>query len=251
MATDPRIAKVNSLKTRFQKTLEDPCQASPQDILGFFLGVEYGGDDFDQKIRQGHVIEDMVPLWFGSPLQDYDGLCRSLKPMIEKVAAKGLASEDWSCTVDGRMAQLVLLDQLSRNVYRGTKEAYAFDALGLAHANILAQHYLLEEQSSSTLEGSIHLPYVAFLATAFIHSEKEEDVAKSLELLDASQNRVPEHRLGGTKMQRAMAVSHLEVLRRFGRYPHRNQCLGRARTPQEEEYLADVENLPAWAKSQI
>jgi uncharacterized protein (DUF924 family) len=53
------------------------------------------------------------------------------------------------------------------------------------------------------------------------------------------------------KIAYSYADSHYEVLKRFGRYPHRNQLKGREDTPEELEWLGDIENLPAWAKSQL
>ncbi|CAB9527720.1 Bacterial protein of unknown function (DUF924) [Seminavis robusta] len=250
MTPEEKLVKVESLKTQFQDTLDNPCQASAEDILGCFFGTKFdvNSNNFEDSIKEGHCIWDMKSLWFsGSPLESYDGMCRSMIAMIEKAASQELG--EWNSSVNGRMAQMILFDQVSRNAFRRTNQAFAYDTLALEHARVLTRAYL--GQGDCTLEGVFYPPFLMFMSTPFIHSEEIEDHKMALELLDCAKDKTPHHLQEWWKMVRKGAVAHMEVIQRFGRYPHRNRSLGRTNTPGEEAYLADVDNLPSWARSQV
>lgn len=132
-----------------------------------------------------------------------------------------------------RLALIVVLDQFSRTIHRGTPLAYAQDAKAraLAREGIAAGHYAaLTDAWEKT-----------FFLLPLGHSEDVSDLDHAVKLAEelASQATEPRKRL--LEFSANQARSHREVLMRFGRQPHRNEVLGRASTPEELAYLAKGE----------
>ena len=125
----------------------------------------------------------------------------------------------WSDSAAGSLALLILLDQLPRNAFRGSGHMFATDGL----ARSFARRALARSQDQAT-EPALRL----FMYLPFMHSEQIEDLELSLRL----------HRALGPDSDR-YALGHLEIVRRFGRYPHRNPMLGRESTAEEIAYLRD------------
>ena len=121
----------------------------------------------------------------------------------------------WADTADGALALLLLLDQFPRNVFRGTGHAYATDPLARMFATRMVEHGL-DRQVDPALRTFCYLP--------FMHSEALADQERCVALLQAH---------GDPKW----ALHHRDLIRRFGRFPHRNAALGRASTPEEQAYL--------------
>lgn len=123
-------------------------------------------------------------------------------------------------SVDGCFALLILFDQFPRNMFRGTARAFATDAKArevAAHA--IAQGF--DREVASVYRVFFYLPYE--------HSESLADQERGLELMKALDNpRTVE-----------AALEHIAVIKRFGRFPHRNAALGRVSTPAESDYLKD------------
>ncbi len=132
--------------------------------------------------------------------------------------AKVSALFDWRETPEGRLAEIIVLDQFSRNMFRDKPEALAVDPLGLA----LSQ----EAVNLGTLE-KLKDNQKPFLIMPYMHSEslKVHDVAMTLfEKIGRPENLEFEKK-------------HRDIIVRFGRYPHRNEVLGRTSTPEELEFL--------------
>lgn len=137
--------------------------------------------------------------------------------------------EAWSETPEGSLALVILLDQFSRNVYRGTAKAFANDnqALGVT-MNALEQGH------------DVLLPIVGtvFLLHPCHHAESlpaHEHCISGYELLRATAEPEWHELLDGFLYH---AREHRDVIQRFGRFPHRNQVLGRESTQEEIDYLA-------------
>jgi uncharacterized protein (DUF924 family) len=124
----------------------------------------------------------------------------------------------WRDTSEGRLAEIIVLDQFSRNIYRDAPGAFASDGMALA----LAQE-AIRAGASATLSGI----QGAFLLMPYMHSESqvvhEEAVKHFTEL--------------GLENQLNYELKHKEIIDQFGRYPHRNAILGRTSTPEEEAFL--------------
>jgi uncharacterized protein (DUF924 family) len=125
---------------------------------------------------------------------------------------------DWTVSPAGTLGLLLLLDQFPRNAFRGTPRMYATDelALGLARAAIDARHDL--KLAWPELQLFFYLP--------FAHSEDPHEQERSVALT---------RRLGDEPLRHA--EGHRDIIRRFGRFPHRNPILGRAMTEEEQRFL--------------
>lgn len=125
--------------------------------------------------------------------------------------------EDWLTTADGALALLILLDQYPRNAFRGTAHMFATDPLARLYARKMVDAGL-DQQVEPQLRAFCYLP--------FEHSEDPQDQQRSLALnqqLDASTYH--------------WAKEHADIIKRFGRFPHRNGVLGRASTDEELAFL--------------
>jgi uncharacterized protein (DUF924 family) len=126
--------------------------------------------------------------------------------------------DHWKDSAETALALAIVLDQFPRNMFRGSPRMFAADPL----ARDLARHALergYDQQVPAQERGFFYLP--------FMHSEELADQDTCLALYRALGN--PE----GTKY----AELHADIIRRFGRFPHRNPVLGRATTPEEKEFL--------------
>jgi uncharacterized protein (DUF924 family) len=130
--------------------------------------------------------------------------------------------EAWRASPEPLLALVVVLDQFSRNLYRGDARAFAQDG----HARECAVQALARGDDLSLLPVQRQ-----FLYLPFEHSESPADQDRAVELLGALEQFEP------TRGVAEWALKHREVIARFGRFPHRNAALGRASTPEEIEYL--------------
>jgi uncharacterized protein (DUF924 family) len=147
----------------------------------------------------------------------FDAECReTFLPMIQ--AAKVGELDTWPQTADGALALILLLDQLTRNVFRGTPEAFAADEKALGVARIAIEHRY-DRAFPKDARGFFYLP--------FEHSEKMADQDMSVDLF----------RQLGVMSYYHYALIHMDVIRRFGRFPHRNAVLGRPSTDAEVAFL--------------
>jgi uncharacterized protein (DUF924 family) len=154
-------------------------------------------------------------LWFAKDA-DFDRRFRERFLSLHETAVRGdLAG--WQATAQGALALVLLLDQFPRNAFRGTRRMYAADPMArqAAHAAIEAGHDLAVE------------PQLAlFFYLPLGHSESLADQERCVALF---------RRLGQPDL--AKAERHREIIRRFGRFPHRNPILGRTTTEEERRYL--------------
>jgi uncharacterized protein (DUF924 family) len=183
----------------------------PADILGFWF-------DSDLAIWREER-------WF-SPDPDFDSACGGRFAALLAPARKG-ALDDWAATPDGALALLLLLDQFPRNLYRGRAQAFAADP----HARAIARQAVLRDRHDLALPH----PARCFLYLPFEHSEEMPDQDLSVALFEGLRDD-PVHAAPGGSID--YAWRHRAVVRRFGRFPHRNAALGRPSTQAELAYLA-------------
>ncbi|RUS33130.1 hypothetical protein BC938DRAFT_472954 [Jimgerdemannia flammicorona] len=134
----------------------------------------------------------------------------------------------WMTSPAGRLCLILLMDQFSRNIYRGSSRMFAFDTLALEIA--LA---VLDDPQHVTMYSP---PQKLFLYYCLEHAEDRAFVTRSVELFGELAERYPAERRYST--QHRSAKQHLDMIEAFGRYPHRNQLLGRESTSEEREFLA-------------
>ena len=154
-------------------------------------------------------------VWFEKNAE-FDAACSRFAGALRD--AKQGAYDHWTATPRGTLALIILLDQFSRNLHRGSPEAFAADAKALGIARAAIAHGF--DQSLRPVERM-------FLYMPFEHSEDLADQEKGVRLFTP---------LGEEQVRHA--VGHRDVIRRFGRFPHRNAVLGRISTPEELDYLA-------------
>ena len=169
-----------------------------QDILDFWFDPDHRSlwfaksDEFDAKIRERfqaiHHLAIQAELW------------------------------SWRKTAEGRLAEILVLDQFSRNLYRDQPQAFAHDSMALM---------LAQEAISLQLDAQLSPDHRSFLYMPFMHSESKLMHEFALKLFQ---------RLGN-EINLSFEKKHKLIIDRFGRYPHRNAILGRSSTAEELEFL--------------
>ncbi|MGF1707134.1 DUF924 family protein [Enterovibrio baiacu] len=125
---------------------------------------------------------------------------------------------DWRSSAKGRLGEILVLDQFSRNIYRDTPKAFAQDPLALA----LAQEAInlgIERELSEIERTFMYMPYM--------HSESQKVHKDAMQLFNSLED----------KQSYEYEIKHKEIIDRFGRYPHRNAILGRECTEEETAFL--------------
>lgn len=156
-----------------------------------------------------------LPKWFGGGAE-FDIECERFRD-LHFSAARG-EHAGWLDDALGALAVLLLLDQIPRNLFRGSAHSYATDPLARKYAArvIDAGH---DQSFEPLLRGFFYLP--------FEHSEAMADQDRAVELFEAL----------GNANYLDYACKHRDVIAQFGRFPHRNAALGRESTPSELAYL--------------
>lgn len=174
---------------------------SPKDILNFwFEEIEpqqqfMKDPDFDQEIRLrfGEVYEQIV---IGE-------------------------TNHWRATPEGRLAEIIVLDQFSRNMFRDLPKAFQADPLALQLAQE-AVHLKADQAMPTNQRSFFYMPYM--------HSEDPKIHEQAMKLFDQK----------GLENGLKFEILHKKIIDRFGRYPHRNKILGRESTKEEIEFLQEA-----------
>lgn len=124
----------------------------------------------------------------------------------------------WRASAQGRLAEIIVLDQFSRTIHRATVQAFVNDSLALA---------LAQEAISAHADDALEPAEKAFLYMPFMHSESPEIHAVAVNLFDQV----------SLESYLQFELRHKAIIDRFGRYPHRNALLGRASSEEEIEFL--------------
>ena len=164
------------------------------------------------------------PCWFQKN-EDFDNAIRERFGALVAPARDG-ALDDWAATPQGALALLILLDQFPRNLFRGSPDAFASDP----HARHIARGALARGFDLALTP--IQRP---FIYLPFEHSEDMADQDRSCALFEGLRD-TPKHASPHGAID--YAWRHRVVIRRFGRFPHRNAALGRVNTAAEVAYLA-------------
>ena len=147
----------------------------------------------------------------------FDGeVRRRFLGLWQRAAAGELSS--WETSDDGALALVIVLDQFPRNMFRDDIRTYASDAQAREVA-----HRAVERGVDARIDGALR----EFLYLPFMHSEHLADQLRCIEL----------SRAAGHTESLKWAEHHADIIRRFGRFPHRNGLLGRPTTPDEQAFL--------------
>jgi len=179
------------------------------------------------------LAAEILAFWFGKPphvvrnewFRKDDAFDCEIRERFGAALAAGIAGAfgQWCTTAHGSLARVVLLDQLPRNAFRGTPEQFAGDRGALATACDA-----LDRGFDKTLDPHER----SFLYMPFEHSERLDMQDRAVELFTALAAQT------GVDAPLPWAHKHRDVIRRFGRFPHRNEILGRTSTPEELVFLA-------------
>ena len=198
-------------------------------------------------------VSKVAPMWYGmksdfsGPASDADkaaadAACREYIDLIREAGKEGGLAE-WEETDEGLYAKMLLCDQLPRNAFRGSGEAFAYDGVGVKCARELVKRKAYEKFES--------MCYFSFLTTPGQHSEDVTLHDMNLGILDyvkGAEKFAGDRQVG---MLEQYVKEHADLCKRFGRYPWRNEAMGRESTEEEKAWLADYDNLPSFAKSQM
>jgi len=171
------------------------------------------------------MYAEILKFWFDEidPSQWWakdDNFDRLLAERFSAVHARATRCElfEWRVNAKGRLAEIIVLDQFSRNMYRDLPSAFVNDRLALA---------LSQEAISAGVENQLTAEERNFLYMPFMHSESLKIHEVAIELFKKN----------GIKNNLDFEVKHKLIIERFGRYPHRNSILGRTSTVEEIEFL--------------
>jgi len=172
-------------------------------------------------------IREVLDFWFAEeskahwfePSAEFD---RAVRRRFAKLLARAVTGEldHWRESADGCLALCILLDQVPRHIFRGDARAYAADDKALA----IAEHAVgrgFDRKLPPDGQNFLYLP--------FMHSEELANQLRALALCEAA----------GLHEAKRSAAEHLETIRRFGRFPHRNALLGRESTAAEAAFLEE------------
>lgn len=191
-----------------------------QALLQFWFG----------QLTDGVADESFRKNWFAASA-DFDAQCRRFEPELKNT---GKPAEDWSQEPRAQLALILLCDQIPRNIYRGTAEAFAWDHLALSRAKTGIEQ---------GIDRKLAWDERAFFYMPFEHSESLVDQHTSVALFSRLRDEVPQaHRNMFGNILR-FAQQHRDIILRFGRFPHRNAVLGRTSTEAEDVFARDSDGF--------
>jgi uncharacterized protein (DUF924 family) len=193
-------------------------EPNPQAVLEFWFGdaLAAAPEELDAHFKRwfasGEVLDEEIRARFGT--------------WVQQAADGGL--EDWRQTAEGTLALIILLDQFPRNIWRGQAQAFTYDPMALK---------LSHELIASGTDGALHFLQRGF---AYLPHQHAEDLATQDAGVAAYEGLVADTDEAHKAKARGFldsAREHREVVRQFGRFPHRNAILGREASPAEVEYI--------------
>lgn len=190
-------------------------------------------------------VEDVLDFWFADAADGPDALARRNRvwfrggEAFDRQCAEGFTKtleaaargdlNHWKTSPRGRLALMILLDQFSRNIYRGTAAAFAQDdrALALCREGL----EMGEDRQLAPCERT-------FFYMPLEHAEDRDVQRLSVHLFERLAEEAPEEWRAQLLANAGYARDHRVIVEEFRRFPHRNEILGRASTPAEDAYLA-------------
>jgi uncharacterized protein (DUF924 family) len=167
-------------------------------------------------------VDHSQPDWFGGK-PEFDAEIAAQFTDTYAAVARGEAWR-WRTTPNGRLAEIIVLDQFSRQLFRGRPGAFAYDPVALT---------LAQEAVAGGHHNFLPMPQRMFMLLPYMHAESTVIQAESIRL----------HMAIGVPEIVKFAEGHAQCIARFGRFPKRNVALGRTNTPEEAEYIASSEGM--------
>ena len=209
---------VKLLSESGEATITDDDQVRIEAILQFW---------FMEQELSAPQIDNRMDTWFGEDPTFDQEIKAQFAADVER-ASEGQLNH-WAHQPRGRLALILLLDQFRRNIYRNTAQAFELDKAALK---------LCVEGAMEKKDQGLTPIQRAFFYMPLQHAESKRVQAKACELFNKLAEAVtPTYRETFSTMAQ-FAELHRDIIEQFGRFPHRNQLLGRKNTPEEDEYLA-------------
>ena len=160
-----------------------------------------------------------------------DGFDKEIRTRFSDAVEASLNGDldDWAASPHSALALILLLDQFPRNIFRDSGEAFAYDAKALAIAKKLIERGL----------DRFYLAEQTFVCLPLEHSEEIENQDRSVELFARMAVEAPDGWKDSKRLGLDFATRHRDLIRKFGRYPHRNEMLGRDSTDEEKAFIAE------------
>ena len=193
---------------------------TPATIHAFWFGATADADD------EAAIIARQSALWWKKQPEVDAEIRRRFAPLVGRAAVGEF--DDWLASPRGRLALVLLTDQFPRNIWRGQAAAFAFDVLALRWA---------KETVARGLDRDARPIERVFLYLPLEHSEDLADQRAAVRLFDALAGEVAAEQRPAFAGYLDYARRHLEIIERFGRFPHRNAALGRETSAAEAEFL--------------
>ena len=199
-------------------TSTDEDQARIETILSFW---------FKEQALTAPQIDRRMDKWFGEdPVFDHE-IAKEFGSDIE-LASQGQL-DYWAADPRGRLALILLIDQFRRNIHRNTEKAFSLDKLALK---------LCVEGAMQKEDMSLSPIQRVFFYMPLQHAESKKVQEKSVALYNKLAESVSPTYRETFETVAQFAELHKDIIDQFGRFPHRNKLLGRANTPEEDEYFA-------------
>lgn len=185
------------------------------------------------------MIQNIIHFWFNEHTDKwwkkdpaFDALIKNqFEATYNNIVAGKL--EKWLETAEGTLAYIIVTDQFSRNMFRNTGKMFATDEIAVKAAEQgIAQGF--DQDCPFEQRWIFYMP--------FMHSEKLANQDRCIELFKAHKESAPEDSKASIQGNIDFAIKHREIIERFGRYPHRNELLGRESTEQELDFLQTPES---------
>lgn len=190
---------------------------SSDEILEFWFGT--AEDDLSADREKSSI-------WWSKNANTDAAIRVRFEPSI--IAAASGKLENWRASTEGRLALILLTDQFPRNVYRGTPAAFRCDGIA---------RQLCLDGLASRMDKELRLIQRVFFYMPLEHSEELEHQVLSVQLFRELSGEAPAHAKALFEKHASYAVGHHTIIERFGRFPHRNELLGRHSSREEIEFL--------------
>jgi len=181
---------------------------------------------FGDDLESPHAVAKLSQQWFASD-PTFDGVIRERFGSLPDRVLNGDFS-DWRMAARPTLALLLVLDQFTRNLFRGSAESVAYDAAAVE---------ISLEALALGFDGELHPLEAVFLYLPFEHAEDMVLQGKSVALFRKLAERAPRPLADQFSSFLEFAEQHQVVIEQFGRFPHRNAVLGRQSTAEEVEFL--------------
>lgn len=193
-----------------------PEKAEYAPLLQFWFG----------ELTDGLAAPHIQQRWFQADAQ-FDQQCGQFSPLLDRAAAGELM--DWRANSHGCLAYILLCDQFPRNIFRGTARAFAWDHLAVDAAT---------RGITANIDQTLGWDERSFFYMPFEHSEQILHQHTAVGLFTGLRDESPPQLRARTGNSMRFAQQHRDIIKRFGRFPHRNAVLGRTSTAEELAFIA-------------